>query len=375
MLQYPWEPHFTTYNDRIISNALHRGIDNLDNIDELVEAYCKSYVDLVLEAQINDIMHISIQNALKNTTNQETLSLSRDRIPSSVQNDDTLRFLIALLYEKQLGFPEYIQYVRNKVGLDPRRGKYKLLSSGSVSPFMKKWVDRATKIVEIMKTGRSKVGALVEDSDFIRDWALIDLGEKTGLEVTSNGNQFNIGVVQNNVIQYFSLLAGQSVMMERLKGLKVVALRNRVTNPDDMTIVAKNGPSEVRIKTDASTWGAPFVLAKDASRIVTKAEMAHDIESTPILVPKIVRQIPDVTDLNIGVTESVSLEDLFDGIRFNIAISSEDTGKASVGLSSNQHSMRVVGVAVGTTNITVTATNEAGSATVNFNVTVSAASE
>ena len=375
MLQYPWEPHFTTYNDRIISNALHRGIDNLDNIDELVEAYCKSYVDLVLEAQINDIMHISIQNALKNTTNQETLSLSRDRIPSSVQNDDTLRFLIALLYEKQLGFPEYIQYVRNKVGLDPRRGKYKLLSSGSVSPFMKKWVDRATKIVEIMKTGRSKVGALVEDSDFIRDWALIDLGEKTGLKVTANGNQFNIGVVQNNVIQYFSLLAGQSVMMERLKGLKVVALRNRVTNPDDMTIVAKNGPSEVRIKTDASTWGAPFVLAKDASRIVTKAEMAHDIESTPILVPKIVRQIPDVTDLNIGVTESVSLEDLFDGIRFNIAISSEDTGKASVGLSSNQHSMRVVGVAVGTTNITVTATNEAGSATVNFNVTVSAASE
>ena len=126
--------------------------------------------------------------------------------------------------------------------------------------------------------------------------------------------------------------------------MKVVALRNRVTSPDDMTITAKNGPSEVRIKTDASTWGAPFVLAKDASRTVTKAEMAHDIESTPILVPKIVRQIPDVTDLNVGVTESVSLEDLFDGIRFNIAISSEDTGKVSIGLSSNQHSMRVVGV-------------------------------
>ena len=71
----------------------------------------------------------------------------------------------------------------------------------------------------------------------------------------------------------------------------------------------------------------------------------------------------------------MSLEDLFDGIRFNIAISSEDTGKVTVALSSNQHSMRVVGVAVGTVNITVTATNEAGSATVNFNVTVSAASE
>ena len=286
MLEYPWEPHLTTYEDRVIGTVLLRGIDNLDNLDELVELYCKFYVDLVLESQINDVMHISVQNALKHTTSQETLSLARDRIPSGVQNDDTLRFLIALLYEKQLGFPKYIQYVRNKVGLDRRTGKYRLLSNASVSPFMKKWTDRAAKIVEIMKTGRSKVGALVEDSYFIRNWALIDLGEKTGLEVTSNGNQFNIGVVQNNVIQYFSLLAGQSVMMERLKGLKVVALRNRVTNPDDMTITAKNGPSEVRIKTEADTWGAPFVLAKDASRTVTKAEMAHDIESTPILLPK-----------------------------------------------------------------------------------------
>ena len=374
MLQYPWEPHLTTYQDRIMGNVLRRGVDNLDNIDRLVELYCKAFIDLVLESQLNDVMHVSIQNALKHTTSQETLSLARDRIPSSTQNDQNLRFLIALLYEKQLGFQNYVQYVKNRVGLDRRTGKYRLLLSGSVEPFLDKWVKRATKIVEIMKTGRSKVGALVEDSDFIRNWALIDLGEKTGLEVTSNGNQFNIGVVQNNVIQYFSLLAGQSVMMERLKGLKVVALRNRVTNPDDMTIVAKNGPSEVRIKADADTWGAPFVLAKDASRTVTKAEMAHDIESTPILVPKIVRQIPDVTDLNVGVTESVSLEDLFDGIRFHIAISSEDTGKVSVGLSSNQHSMRVVGVAVGTVKITVTATNEAGSSTVDFDVTVTAAS-
>ena len=175
MLEYPWEPHLITYQDRLIGTVLQRGIDNLDNIDELVETYCRFYIDLVLEAQVNDAMHMSVQNALKHTTNQETLSLARDRIPSGVQNDDTLRFLIALLYEKQLGFPKYVQYVRNKVGFDPRRGKYKILSDPSVAPFMKKWVDRATKIVEIMKTGRSKVGALVEDSDFIRDWALIDL--------------------------------------------------------------------------------------------------------------------------------------------------------------------------------------------------------
>ena len=374
MLQYPWQPHTTTAHDNTLANTLYRGIDNLDNIDELIKSFCESYIDVTLRSQVNDLMHISIQNALKHTTNQDTVALSTKRIPASVQNDDTLRFLIAYLYEKQLGFPKYVLHARSLIYFDRNIRKYKIGSGSSAKPFVKRWVDRATKIAEIMQTSRSKVGNLTMDADFIRNWALIDLGEKTGLDVTANGNAFNIGVIQNNHRFYYKLIADQSVKMERLKGLQVITLRSRVVSPDAVTIVAKNGPSEVRIKTDASTWGAPFVLAKDASRVVTKAEMAHDIESTPILVPKILRQLPDITDLNVGVTESVSLEDLFDGIRFHISISSEDTGKVTVGLSSNQHSMRVVGVAAGIVKITVTATNEAGSSTVDFDVTVTAAS-
>ena len=224
-----------------------------------------------------------------------------------------------------------------------------------------------------MRTARSKVGKLVQDSDFIRNWALIDLGEKTGLQVTANGNPFNIGVIQNDIRKYFQLLVGESVMMERLKGLQVITNPNRVVSPDNVTIVAKNGPSEVRIKTSETVWGSPFVLAKDASRIVTTAEMAHDIESTPILVPVAKRELSDITDLNVSVTESVNLENLFDGIRINITAVSSDTGKATVTLSSSRNTMRVVGVAVGTSKITVTATNEAGDVSVGFDVTVSTA--
>ena len=284
MLQYPWTPYKTIhlgYDDRAVLHI--SGFSSLDDLDEFATMSAHYQIDTRLYAQINDIIHLSVQNALQHTTSQETLALARDRIPSGAHDDNTLRFLIAFLYEKQLEFNDLKEYVKGTLRYNRHWKKYMLgPSPDKISEFINRWTENANKIVEILNTARSKVGALAQDSDFIRDWALINLGKKTGLEVTANGNPFSIGVVQNSVTQYFSLLAGQSVMMERLKGLKVVALRSRVANPDDMTIVAKNGPSEVRIKTDADTWGAPFVLAKDASRTVTKAEMAHDIESTPI---------------------------------------------------------------------------------------------
>ena len=374
MLQYPWEPHKSILqNYDSYAKLTWYGVDNLDNIDQLIREYCIYYIDTSLQPQINDLIHLTVKNGLNHTQNRDTLALARDRIHSSIADDHTLRFLIAFLYEKQVGFSHLVTTARNKIALDIRSQKYKMTNYLELNKIVLEWGENANKIVEIMRTSRSKVGNLTEDSDFIRNWALIDLGKKTGLEVTANGNPFNIGLVRNNLRGYHQLLVSQSTMMERLQGLQVIPNPNRVVTPDDVTITAKNGPSEVRIKTDASTWATPFVLAKDESRIITKAEMAHDIESTPILIPTVLRQLPAITDLNVAVTESVNLTDLFDGIRTNITAVSSDTNKVTVAVNSRQSSMGVTGVAVGTTKVTVTGTNEAGAVSVDFDITVTAA--
>ena len=292
MLQYPWEPHKSILqNYDSYAKLTWYGVDNLDNIDQLIREYCIYYIDTSLQPQINDLIHLTVKNGLNHTQNRDTLALARDRIHSSIADDHTLRFLIAFLYEKQVGFSHLVTTARNKIALDIRSQKYKMTNYLELNKIVLEWGENANKIVEIMRTSRSKVGNLTEDSDFIRNWALIDLGKKTGLEVTANGNPFNIGLVRNNLRGYHQLLVSQSTMMERLQGLQVIPNPNRVVTPDDVTITAKNGPSEVRIKTDASTWATPFVLAKDESRIITKAEMAHDIESTPILIPTVLRQL------------------------------------------------------------------------------------
>ena len=376
MLQYPWEPHNTLRSDRSnYSKLFSKGLDNLDNIDEVIKSACSYVIDYNLNYQINDTIHLSIQNALQHIDDDDDLStetkaLARDRIPSSAQNDKTLQFLIAFMYEKDIAFDNLVESIKGRIYFSARKNKYfAQFHQIEIDSFLDECGENASEIVEILAIARSKIGNFAEKSDFIRDWALINLGKKTGLEITANGNPFEIGLDGDNR-EYSQLLANQSIKKERLQGLRVVTLRRRSTVADDVTITAKNGPSQIRIKTSSTVWGSPFVLAKDASRMITKTEMAYDIESVPILLPVAKREMLDITDLNVGVVESVNLANLFDGIRITITATSADTDKVTVSVNSSQNSMGVTGVAVGTTKITVTATNEAGATTVDFDVTV-----
>lgn len=382
MLQYPWQPYNSSYID--ISNYINlfsSGIEISKNIDEVVSSACAYMIDNHLRHQINDTIHLSIQNALRHALrhpddlSRETKALARDRIPSSAQDDKTLQFLIAFMYEKDIAFDQFVNsvketiyYARSLYGVGPLK-YYATDPSDSLDKFLNECSENASEVVEVLAISRSKIGNFAEKSDFIRDWALINLGKKTGLEITANGNPFEVGLDGDNR-EYSELLANQSIKKERLQGLRVVTLHRRSTVADDVTITAKNGPSQIRIKTSSTVWGSPFVLAKDASRTITKAEMAYDIESTPILLPVAKRELPDIADLDVGVVESVNLADLFDGIRIAITATSADTDKVTVSVNSSQNSMGVTGVAVGTSKITVTGTNEAGATTVDFDVTV-----
>ena len=370
MLKYPWKPYEHTYTDARNIERIQAGTDTVEDFKKLTRVYCINQIEIRLRQIVPDLIHISIQLASKHDLNIETVALFEPRIPDSVDNNQTTQFLIAFLYEKELGFPEFLEKTNSTIYFDRQSQKYKIPSRSQAIEYMILWSNRAEKIVEILTTARSKIAIFAQDADFIRDWALIDLGEKTGLEVTANNNNFMVGLIQNGWRHYSQLVADQSIKLEKLSGLQVPLDDDRRAGRDDITITAKNGPSEVRFKTSMTTWGDPFVLIKDASRVVTKAEMQFDIESSPINIPIILRQLADVS-LNVGVVESVSLTDLFDGIRFNITAVSADTSKVTVAVNQRQSSMGITGKAVGTSKVTVTATNEAGSISVDLNVTVS----
>lgn len=149
-----------------------------------------------------------------------------------------------------------------------------------------RWAARAKAIVALMETARSKVGHFAADAEFMRNWALVDIGEETGVEVTTGSNPVQLG---------FYRAAAHSVQRNRMASqstTKLIALRGiwqpaasreyRYVGTDTVTVTSRNGPNRIRVKTGQDTWGTWQTLAKDASRTFTKAEMRYDIESQPI---------------------------------------------------------------------------------------------
>ena len=137
MLQYPWEPHNTLRSDTFIYRQLFgNGVPNLDNIDEQIKSALAYMIDYNLEYQINDTIHLSIQNALRHisTLSRETRALARDRIPSSAQqNDQTLQFLIAFMYEKEIAFDDFVEFIKGKLIYDNRTRGYYISRAGNKS--------------------------------------------------------------------------------------------------------------------------------------------------------------------------------------------------------------------------------------------------
>ena len=102
------------------------------------------------------------------------------------------------------------------------------------------WSNRAVKIVDIMKTASTKVGELSQNADAIRNAALIDLGEKTGLQMTSLANKisFNIGETsdQGNTVSR-TLAANTSFFVEKASDFRIAG--TRANNTDTLTLDIK----------------------------------------------------------------------------------------------------------------------------------------
>ena len=379
MLNYPWKPHKT-----ISSSYIYHGSQifvrsgsylTLEEAEEVRETVIQYFIDVLLTSQINDLIHLAVQNTP--ITDNETRALFNSRIPGGLTSTNTLRFLIAFMYEKEIGYREII------AGMPITKGeRYYYVNAGTIdNPILKhveKWSNRADKIVEIMEDAASKVGdTLAQTPDRIREAALIDLGEKTGLEVTSEANAIGFSFGErddtNNIVTY-RLEPNKSFLMERVQGLRVVG--RRANNTDTVTLTAKNGPSEITVTPISTGAIGKSVLAKDASRTLTNLELTSNVVSTqPIIAPTATKELPDIADLEVGAAQSVNLSGLFTGIRVNITVASSDETKVTLNHMTNSTTLGVNAIAVGTSTITVTGTNEAGNIAVEFDVTVVAAEE
>ena len=371
-LNYAWKPHKTTIHAFDDLVKAQNGADTKSEVVEAIEGYVLYSIDSSARPQINDVEYLAVYSGIRHTTNRDTLGLASDRIPQDNTLDQTVSYLIAYIHEKSVGIPILIQELKDSIIQDSITNKYKISDDSLVWNTSQVWSARADRIVELMETARSKVGHLAADADFMRNWALVDLGEATGLELATSANPVQVGWIRHNTLRKEKMLFQSSTKLIQLKGLwQPPASREYryYNNTDTATVTAKNGPSRIRVKTSPTAWGAWTVLAKDASRTFTKNEMRWDIESQPILVPTVVGNIPNMS-LNVGVTESVDLENLFDGLRVTVTALSGDTDKVTVQVNQSHTSMGVVGVAAGKTTVIVSGTNEAGGVSVSFDVTV-----
>ena len=371
-LGYAWKPHTTHLLERNDAMQLDRGLNTLAEAQSYVKPYVQWQIDFYLTYQINDVMYLSIYSGLRHTTNRDTWGLANDRIPQDNTLDQTVSFLIAYNHEREIGERALIEKMKGE--LYQAGGKYRMRHPNSLKSVITQWTARADKIVELMETARTKIGGFAAYADFMRDWAMIELGETTGLELTTMGNSVQIGydrVLTETTLEKSELQSTSSVKIVRLKGIWQTDAMRTANTTDTVTITAKNGPSQFRIKT-GGTWGRWVVLLPNSTHTFPKSQLVGsdvNIESRPILPPTVERELADVS-LNVGVTESVDIAGLFGGLNISISAASSDTDKATVQVNSSQTSMGVSGVAAGTATITVTGSNTAGNTTAEFDVTV-----
>lgn len=375
MLAYPFRPHTTHVADQVAFIKIVRGTDTLEEAHRFIEGYCRDRIAEYANSFIDDLLQLSVANALQHTQNADTLALATQRIPNGTL-DDTLRFVIAFTHEWALGMDGFVADAKASIVQVDRR--YRIVTSGGkfrtsidADEHLQVWANRADTIVDLMKTAKQKVDGLSRNADFIRNAALIKLGEKTGLEIATAGNTLMLGVTENNWMNYYPMLHSQSFFIERIEGVRYPAQKENAT--DTFTITAKNGPSLIQVKA-SPTDIRKAVLAKDASRTFTLTEMGYAITSETIEVPVVATPIANQS-VEVTTTQSVTFTGTFTGTRLSYSVSSSQESVATVTLSDDATILAIAAVAAGNTTITLTATNEAGSVSTEFIVTVTPRTE
>ena len=376
---FPFNPLATSpLSAHDILNPIRDGFDTREAVSELIPNFVAyAAANYISQWNVDDAMQLSILNSLSRITNEETLALGHARIPTTGQTDDTLRVGIAYLHEKALGMPAVIAEIREN-HIISSGGKFRINifeQTRAVATHVETWVRRAIKIMEIMRDARAKVGTLAQDADFIRNAALITLGDIPGLQLTTTGNAVKIGRIENEHLQYYRLVEDNAFMVTRLDGAQNDDADQMHNQQDGLQVMAKNGMALVRTKTAKAKNWTEVLVAQDSTQTLTVAQLKGNVEARPLFAPKTATALAAVS---IETTEArtVTLASAFSGDRLSYAAVAVDTDLVTVSIATAGPSVVLESQArTGTTTVKVTATNEAGSARMSFQVTVAQASE
>ena len=322
------------------------------------------------------LVKIELLNARPHA-NSATNALFLATIPAELTIEPELRYFAAFKRETQLEYQNLLDEAFYEIR---PTGPYWTYNSNSI---VFSWAveshRRCDGIVDLMARLESIVAlsSLASNPDFVRNSVLVSIGPVprigkyilqplTGVEITSSTNPVSLKI--GAITQRLSYPPATTLAMRQFHRLGNVGTNYQINQTAGATIVSKNGPNLITVGTTSA------VLAKDASRILSFADLGQGVRSTPIDLPVATRSLPDIT-LEQAEVESVNLEGLFSGIRFTTAVTTSDSSKVTVAKSTSGSTMGVTGVAIGSATVNVSATNEAGTSTVSFNVTVTAQSE
>ena len=369
-LEYPWVPH------EVVPISRRPQVTNTrEEMIELIRKLVPSYLPGNESYHIDDLYHMVIQNGLKHNTNIVTRALSEARIPESARiTNDTLNYLIALQYEKELGLPEVLSLAENSIFHSTIRQKYHFdfsTISYKVSVLQRQWTQNAIGVTEIIKAWEAigtnfSVLLEKEQADYVRRAGLVYAGNLTGMKIETLANPMVWRYKGGTVPLAATIPANKEVITRDFIRMNQIEPGNRVNQTDGIKLTALNGPLEISWIGNTATT----VLAKDAEQTIDNAEFTSKVTLIvkPIEKPEVIGSLQDISLTGIG-SETFSYANLFSGIRVQISVSSSKTNVATVAKTVTD-TAAVQGVATGTTEITVTGTNEAGSASVTFNVTI-----
>ena len=371
-MPYPWQPHTSTpspyVHGEIGIHSLQKTFATLAEAEKAKVSLTQFLIDFHLTPFINDVIHLSIENFLSHTTDVVTNSLATARIPSDANHHNTARFLIAFMHEKNLAYQTFLDGIQI---VGSQGDFYVNFWSNRVFVFVAECSRKASKITEIMEDASAAIGTLAQNADFVRQAALIDLGEVVGLCMSTAGNTVKFGTPAETgdagqMRVFHNLSPNTSFNITRLDEIRFPTRKENET--DTLTITAKNGPSEISVRTLQGT--TKTVLAKDASRTFSLAEMTSSVTSQPILLPKVETHLTNQT-VQVDTQQTLTYTGTLSGIRLNYTVTSSDETVATVRLGETGV-LVMSGIAAGTCNIRLSATNEAGTTVSEFQCTVTA---
>ena len=367
MLGYPFTPHHT--NAVQYFNRVPTSVKTEAEIRPSVVNMCEIAISSYLQFYIDDALHLAVLNAVNHTTDTDTLGFARARIPQGM-NDDTLRFLIAFLHEKSVGLPLWVDEVVSQYSFVEKIGYYQKTSGERVSYQVRQhlldWTKTALAIMENMKTYRALVGDLVNNTEFMRESALVEAGREVGIKLETTGNIVAFGYRNNNALVYHQLAINSSINLLEIDGLRYPTTPAKNNETDTCTITSLNGGSELRLKT--STEDVKEVLNPDTPKTFAVADMMKGITTRAIAPPIVAVPLDDVR-FNQRDRISIPLNGVFSGeyITRIVAEKIPASARMTVSVANNLSAVTLSGHNTNQKgSIKLTAYNPTGSASLTF---------